>query len=116
MEKMPYEKISRRDRLRPELAFVAIVDTGSEHNESQDWHSRALCRGMDGDIFFPKRGGSANEARKICAQCDVSAECLEEQLALSNNDDKGGVWAGTTERERRNLRKERRQDSSISHL
>ena len=117
MERMPFEEISHRDRLRPELAFVAIVDTG--HDEPAidgDWHSEALCREMDGDIFFPERGRSARDARIVCARCDVKDQCLEERLAIPAHDDDGGIWAGTTARERRKLRKDRKPDSSASDL
>ena len=112
MEKMPFEKVSRRDRLRPELAFVAIVDTGHDKPEpDEDWHSKALCLEMDGDIFFPERGGSAEAARKICAKCDVKEPCLESQLALSSSEDGGGIWAGTTVKERQKMRKKRKEAS-----
>lgn len=115
MERMPFEEISRRDRLRPELAFVAIVDTDTSRRvEDEDWHGEALCREMDGDIFFPERGGSARDARKVCARCNVQEQCLEEQLAIPTHDDDGGIWAGTTARERRKLRKEHKEASQDS--
>jgi WhiB family redox-sensing transcriptional regulator len=45
------------------------------------------------------------KARKICAQCNVSAQCLEYALA---NQVEHGVWGGTSERERRRLQRTRR--------
>lgn len=53
------------------------------------------------EIFFPKRGGTATRARKICAGCPVQTECLEYSLSFGHID---GVWGGHTERERRDLR------------
>jgi hypothetical protein len=50
--------------LRPELAFVAIIDTGtSQRVDDGDWHNEALCREMDGDIFF-LNGAAAPETRE----------------------------------------------------
>jgi|GEM_PF-5105624 len=112
MERMPFEEVSRRDRLRPELAYVAIVDTGHDKPVAdEDWRSSGPCLGVDPEIFFPGKGGSARAARKICAECNVQEQCLEAQLALSNYDDGGGIWAGTTEQERRKMRRERKNTS-----
>ncbi|MFM8302673.1 MAG: WhiB family transcriptional regulator [Actinomycetota bacterium] len=41
-------------------------------------------------------------ARRICTACHVSRECLE--FALATNQE-AGIWGGTTEEERRKLRK-----------
>ena len=41
-------------------------------------------------------------AKEICAVCPVNPECLE--FALATNQE-AGVWGGTTEEERRKLRK-----------
>lgn len=69
-----------------------------------DWQSDARCNDADPEIFFPERGGSSKAARAVCSQCDVRAECLEYAL---NNKEQFGIWGGTSERERRRLRKER---------
>ena len=42
-------------------------------------------------------------AKAICRQCDVQAACLE--FALATNQE-AGVWGGTSEDERRRLRKQ----------
>jgi WhiB family transcriptional regulator, redox-sensing transcriptional regulator len=69
-----------------------------------DWQTQARCSEVDPEIFFPERGGSSKAARSVCAQCDVRMECLEYAL---NNKEQFGIWGGTSERERRRLRKER---------
>ena len=66
--------------------------------------SLAACRGIDADLFHPDRGVSTAEAKAVCMSCAVRAECLE--FALQNVE-KFGVWGGTSERERRRLRRER---------
>jgi WhiB family transcriptional regulator, redox-sensing transcriptional regulator len=69
-----------------------------------DWQTNARCTEVDPEIFFPERGGSSKEARKVCDKCDVRLQCLEYAL---NNKEQFGIWGGTSERERRRLRKER---------
>lgn len=69
-----------------------------------DWQGAAACAEVDPEIFFPERGGSSKAARTVCAQCSVRAQCLEYAL---NNKEQFGIWGGTSERERRRLRKER---------
>jgi WhiB family transcriptional regulator, redox-sensing transcriptional regulator len=64
------------------------------------WRQQAACRGVDLDLFYPKRGESAGPARQVCAQCPVRQACLE--YALSNRI-ASGIWGGLTERERRPL-------------
>lgn len=52
------------------------------------------------DLFFPTRGEATREARDICAECPARAACLDHGLA-----EKVGIWGGTSERERRRLRR-----------
>ena len=66
------------------------------------WRDDALCAQTDPEAFFPEKGGSTREAKKICAGCPVRAECLESALA---NDERFGIWGGLSERERRRLRR-----------
>ena len=66
------------------------------------WQERALCAQTDPEAFFPEKGGSTREAKKVCTRCDVRGECLEYALA---HDERFGIWGGLSERERRKLRK-----------
>jgi WhiB family transcriptional regulator, redox-sensing transcriptional regulator len=68
--------------------------------DAQSWQERALCAETDPEAFFPEKGGSAREAKRICTGCEVRAECLEYALA---NDERFGIWGGLSERERRRL-------------
>lgn len=63
------------------------------------------CQGLDPDIFFPDRGESLKPAKTVCEECIVSTECLEYALASG---ERFGVWGGTSERERRRIRRARR--------
>jgi WhiB family redox-sensing transcriptional regulator len=66
------------------------------------WQEEALCAQTDPESFFPEKGGSTREAKRICAACDVRQECLEFALA---RDERFGIWGGLSERERRRLRR-----------
>ena len=70
--------------------------------DAQSWQEQALCAETDPEAFFPEKGGSTREAKKICTGCEVKAQCLE--YALSN-DERFGIWGGLSERERRRLRR-----------
>ena len=66
------------------------------------WQDRALCAQTDPEAFFPEKGGSTREAKRICQGCEVKAECLEYAL---HNDERFGIWGGLSERERRRLKR-----------
>jgi WhiB family transcriptional regulator, redox-sensing transcriptional regulator len=66
------------------------------------WQERALCAQTDPEAFFPEKGGSTREAKKVCLTCDVRTECLESALM---NDERFGIWGGLSERERRRLKR-----------
>ncbi|MCU1437168.1 MAG: whiB [Naasia sp.] len=66
------------------------------------WQADALCAQTDPEAFFPEKGGSTREAKKICTSCEVRSQCLEYAL---QNDERFGIWGGLSERERRKLRK-----------
>ena len=88
----------------PELALVDLGVTGLfVEDEEEGWQDRALCAQTDPEAFFPEKGGSTREAKKICTGCEVKAECLEYALA---NDERFGIWGGLSERERRRIKRE----------
>lgn len=66
--------------------------------ENESWHQQALCTQTDPEAFFPDKGGSTREAKRICSGCEVRKECLD--YALSH-DQRFGIWGGLSPRERR---------------
>lgn len=73
-----------------------------------DWHEVARCKEMDPDLFFPVgTTGPAllqiEAAKAVCRTCTVQRECL--QYAVESNQEYG-IWGGTTEEERRFMRRE----------
>jgi WhiB family redox-sensing transcriptional regulator len=67
-----------------------------------EWTTDALCAQVDPALFYPEAGEPNRDAKRICAGCEVRAECLAYALA---HRERFGVWGGTTERERRRLRR-----------
>ena len=81
---------------RPEFDAIAPAITDDE------WQERALCAQTDPEAFFPEKGGSTREAKRICLGCEVRDACLEYALA---HDERFGIWGGLSERERRRLKR-----------
>lgn len=73
------------------------------------WREQAACLGLDHRIFFPEYsvGSGASityePARKICHDCPVAEECLEDALRRPRSEDLG-VRGGFTSQERQNIR------------
>jgi WhiB family redox-sensing transcriptional regulator len=76
--------------------LARVLDSPAE----LDWQERALCAQTDPEAFFPEKGGSTREAKRVCMSCDVRVECLEYAL---RNCEWFGIWGGKSERERRRL-------------
>lgn len=101
-------------------ALFPSEPTAPEHSEAQSsiwealsqplaeiegelaWQVDALCAQTDPEAFFPEKGGSTRDAKKICASCTVRSQCLDYAM---QNDERFGIWGGLSERERRRLRK-----------
>jgi WhiB family redox-sensing transcriptional regulator len=78
---------------------VAVPDP--EPDPGEPWQDRALCAETDPEAFFPEKGGSTREAKKICLRCGVRDECLDYAL---EHDERFGIWGGLSERERRRFK------------
>lgn len=73
--------------------------------DSHGWWDRGACVGVDPALFFPARGESTTEAKRICRACPVREECLDH--ALTPPLERFGIWGGLSERERRRIRTQR---------
>ena len=76
-------------------------------NADYTWLRDAICRDTDPDLFFPVgTTGYAlvqiDRAKEVCGECPVKVDCLD--YALETNQD-SGIWGGTSEEERRTLRR-----------
>lgn len=72
----------------------------SGEDSDEKWRRDALCSQSDPDAFFPEKGGSTADAKKVCAQCGVRAQCLDYALRA---DERFGVWGGLSTTERDNF-------------
>jgi WhiB family redox-sensing transcriptional regulator len=84
------------------LAVGAGDATVAEDEGLLAWQDQALCAQTDPEAFFPEKGGSTREAKRICVGCEVKQECLEYALM---QDERFGIWGGLSERERRRLKR-----------
>lgn len=83
--------------------FLGTPGVRQQEEETLAWQADALCAQTDPESFFPEKGGSTREAKRICDSCEVRSECLDYAL---QNDERFGIWGGLSERERRKLRRE----------
>lgn len=83
---------------------LGVIATGNGVGDDNPlaWQADSLCTQTDPEAFFPEKGGSTRDAKRICAECTVRTECLEYALA---NDERFGIWGGLSERERRKYRR-----------
>jgi WhiB family redox-sensing transcriptional regulator len=86
---------------------VALTWIRTHDWDAEDWRDRASCRDTSPELFFPigTTGLALDQidaAKQVCEECPVAGQCLE--FALATNQE-AGVWGGTTEDERRRLRK-----------
>jgi WhiB family transcriptional regulator, redox-sensing transcriptional regulator len=89
-------EVAPRDWAEPTNADLDAI-------EDDDWQDRALCAQTDPEAFFPEKGGSTREAKKVCRACEVRAQCLD--YALENREP-WGIWGGLSNQERRQLLRE----------
>jgi WhiB family transcriptional regulator, redox-sensing transcriptional regulator len=82
----------------------AHASTGQTDDLS--WQDLARCAETDPEAYFPDKGGSTREAKRVCRSCEVRAECLEYAI---ETDQRFGVWGGLSERERRKLRRQQQE-------
>lgn len=75
--------------------------------DPQPWMQDAACTRTDPDLFFPGTGMSTYRAKAVCRACPVVTECLMYAMSQPHMD---GVWGGMSERARRDLRAQLRNE------
>jgi WhiB family redox-sensing transcriptional regulator len=97
-------RTERRTERRTDLGIELGLEAGGGSALDQaGWQERALCAQTDPEAFFPEKGGSTREAKRVCLSCEVRVECLEFAL---ENDERFGIWGGLSERERRRVKRQ----------
>ena len=89
------------------MSMIDEEDAVANAELDSSWRVRAACAGSaaEPNIWYPKRGDVLPELKKlraVCATCPVSAECLDYALVPNQ---RYGVWAGTTEKQRLEMRR-----------
>lgn len=70
--------------------------------DERPWAVFASCKTEQSMTFFPQNREEEAVALAICGICPVQEDCLDH--AMETNE-RFGVWGGTTERQRRKLRR-----------
>jgi WhiB family redox-sensing transcriptional regulator len=91
----------------PEAGDIMMNPAEPGATDRAQWRSLSACRGEDPEIFFPARRNMTTfvqlaRAKAVCARCPVAAQCLDYALASGQQ---YGVWGGTSEEERKALRR-----------
>jgi len=86
---------------------VALTYSPQRWGLDDGWRDEAACADVDPDLFFPvgvtgPAVGQIAAAKTICEGCAARTVCLE--FAITTNQEYG-VWGGTSEEERRTLRR-----------
>lgn len=86
-----------------ELPTLAVLLGGKRLN----FKDKGACSGCNPNLFFPEPHDqrTVKAAKAVCAGCVVREECLEWAL---DSEEKYGIWGGTSENERRVMRRVRR--------
>lgn len=90
------------------MAYAKRLQTDME------WQQEAACAGKPSEWWFPhnpRAKTNYQSARKVCASCPVSDECLK--YGLSEHD---GMWGGQDPKERRAARVKAKRERYESFL
>ena len=55
---------------------LQLVSVSTADEAELSWQERSLCAQTDPEAFFPEKGGSTREAKKVCVGCEFRSECL----------------------------------------
>lgn len=77
--------------------------------KAPDFDGSQVCAQTDPDLFFPESAGESRIkmaiVKPLCDSCEFKVLCLEYAVARPELQ---GIWAGTTEKDRQRIRRERR--------
>ncbi len=95
------------NRYRTNQPGRIVALTADVFEMAAEWQDKAACRDTDPALFFPigTTGPAIDQidsAKEVCLTCMSRDACLE--FALATNQDTG-VWGGTSEEERRVIRR-----------
>jgi WhiB family redox-sensing transcriptional regulator len=100
------QSLAREARQSRKVSLGPTIPLRNEDMNGRAWQDFAACLQADPEIFFPEKGDSNKDAKKVCASCRVAEQCLEH--ALEHNETIG-IWAGTTPENRRKMKQSRQR-------
>jgi superfamily II DNA or RNA helicase len=101
-------------QLTPRRKSGPIETLARDDKEDHSWRAQAACSGsLATGIFFPESGQATRLAKSVCKTCSVRQDCLEAGL---RNTELRGIWGGTSEKERRIIRRRRRVAATRAEL
>lgn len=103
-----------RPTQRAGWGLVAPQIFGAAHYQPPQQHERPACAGTDPDAFFPTiytAPWAVRIARRVCASCPMTAECLDAALQRG---EQYGIWGGTTPKQRQRIMRQRRADAELA--
>jgi WhiB family redox-sensing transcriptional regulator len=86
---------------------------GARADPRRKWAARALCAGVDPDVFFPAADGPIGPAQTVCGRCPVCGQCLAYAVIA---DEPFGIWGGLGPRERQALRRQLQRRGELPPL
>jgi WhiB family transcriptional regulator, redox-sensing transcriptional regulator len=100
---------ARADLAQSDDATTTRINAETSPESAVDWRDQALCSDetVRTSLFFPVgvTGSAAvqiEDAKEVCVTCPARQACLE--YAITTNQEYG-IWGGTSEEERRVLRR-----------
>ena len=71
---------------RAELAALVVS------SEQLSWQERALCAQTDPEAFFPEKGGSTREAKRVCLPVRCAQSVLSMRSLMMSGLEFGAVY------------------------
>ena len=87
-------------------------------NERPTWQQDAACKGLNPDMFMPRRGDrqAVERAKQICRTCPVIQPCRDYGFELQETYDNHGIWGGLSANQRITIMRMEKTSGEQSHL
>jgi hypothetical protein len=101
----------RENRQRAKIIQQKTVYT--DEPIPKDWLQKAYCNNKPTKDFFPGQGDTTVKKviQENCNNCEVKQPCLNYAI---KNSIRYGIWGGTSERQRRSLRREYKKNLNLN--
>ncbi|MYB39779.1 WhiB family transcriptional regulator [Candidatus Saccharibacteria bacterium] len=88
-----------------DIATEVAAEAGSLQGLLELMDEAGACHNSNPDLFFPEQGGSTKQAKAVCGGCVIRRACLCWGVMLP---EKFGVWGGSSDLDRRDVRRQLR--------